>query len=132
VSAVTDETRVPPAGHPDSLWGRRILALCIDWALSSAVSAGFFDFDPMATLAVFIVERVLLTATLGSSFGQRLVGLGIRRLDGRVPSIAQALVRTLALCLLVPVGITSREDGRGMHDVWARTRIIRLGGSTTA
>ena len=128
---MTDETRVPPAGNaaPTSLWGRRALALCIDWALASAISAGFFDWEPMVTLLIFVVERVLLTATLGSSFGQRIVGLGVRRLDERVPSLLQALVRTLALCLIVPVGVTSREDGRGLHDVWAGTRLIRLGAS---
>lgn len=129
---MTDETRVPPAGNAatSSLWGRRILALVIDWALASAISAGFFDWDPMVTLLIFVLERVLLTFTLGSSFGQRIAGLGVRRLDGRVPSILQALVRTLALCLVVPAGVTSREDGRGLHDVWAGTRLIRLG--TTA
>jgi uncharacterized RDD family membrane protein YckC len=67
-----------------------------------------------------------MSATLGSSFGQRLTGLGLRRLDGRPPTLGQALVRTLALCLIVPVGITSRVDGRGMHDTWAGTRLIRL------
>jgi uncharacterized RDD family membrane protein YckC len=98
----------------------------VDWALASGISAGFFDFAPMATLAVFAVMRVLLTATLGSSIGQRLLGLGVRRDDGRIPSVLQALARTVALCLVVPVGITTR-DGRGMHDVWARTRLVRLG-----
>ena len=128
---MTDETGVPPAGQAaTSLWGRRIAALCIDWALASAISAGFFDWDPMVTLLIFVIERVLLTATLGSSFGQRIVGLGVRRLDQRVPSILQALLRTIALCLIVPVGITSREDGRGLHDVWAGTRLIRLGRPT--
>lgn len=125
-----DETPIPAGEQPS--WARRAVALCVDWALSSAISAGFFDFDALATLAIFVVSRVLLTATLGSSFGQRLLGLGVRRLDGRVPSILQALVRTLALCLVIPVGITSRIDGRGMHDQWAGTRLLRLGEVPTA
>lgn len=98
----------------------------MDWAAASAISAGFFDFAPMATLAVFAVMRILLTATLGSSIGQRLLGLGLRRQDGRTPTILQALGRTAALCLVVPVGIVTR-DGRGMHDVWAGTHLVRLG-----
>lgn len=109
-----------------SWWGRRVLALVLDWMVASAISAGFFDLDPIATLVIFVAERVLLTATLGSSFGQRLVGLGVRRSNGTVPSLLQALGRTLALCLVIPAGITSREDGRGLHDIWAGTRLVRL------
>ncbi|MFV0425778.1 MAG: RDD family protein [Beutenbergiaceae bacterium] len=124
-----DETDVPSAPHPRSLLLRRIIALCIDWALASAVSAGFFDYHPMATLAVFFGMRVILSATLGSSFGQRICGIGIRRATGGIPSIAQALIRTVALCLVVPVGVTSRSDGRGLHDVWAGTHLERLGRS---
>jgi uncharacterized RDD family membrane protein YckC len=127
VDGVTGETSVPADGHTPSLWPRRIIALCLDWAVASGISAGFFDFDAMATLAAFVVIRVILTATLGSSIGQRLMGLGVRRVDGRTPSLPQAVVRTLAVCLVIPTGITSREDGRGLHDVWAGTRTIRLG-----
>ncbi|GAB2601813.1 RDD family protein [Pseudactinotalea suaedae] len=124
---VTDETPVPPAGHPSSLWGRRALGLALDWGVALAISAGFFQLDPIATLLIFIGQRTLLTATLGSSFGQRLAGMGVRRVDGRPASLLQALVRTLALCLIVPVGISSRQDGRGMHDIWAGTELVRLG-----
>lgn len=95
--------------------------------MATAISAGFFRFDPIATLAIFVVQVSLLSATLGSSFGQRLTGMGVRRGDGRQPTLGQALVRTLALCLIIPVGITSREDGRGMHDIWAGTHLVRLG-----
>lgn len=123
---MTDETPVPPDGHPSTLWGRRFLGLLIDWGVATAISAGFFAFDPLATLVIFVLEVAIMSATLGSSFGQRLTGLGLRRLDGRPPTLGQALVRTLALCLIVPVGITSRVDGRGMHDTWAGTRLIRL------
>jgi uncharacterized RDD family membrane protein YckC len=123
---VTDETPVPPDGHPSSLWGRRFLGLLIDWGVATAISAGFFSFDPIATLVIFVIEVAILSATLGSSFGQRLAGMGVRRLDGRLPTLAQAIVRTLALCLVVPVGVVSRTDGRGMHDIWAGTRLIRL------
>ncbi|GAB2983308.1 hypothetical protein GCM10027212_23780 [Actinotalea caeni] len=96
------------------------------------MSAGFFAFEPSATLAVFVLMRVLLTATLGSSFGQRVLAVGVRRLDGRVPSVLQALGRTLALCLIVPVGVTDRLDGRGLHDVWAGTVLVRLDAARTA
>ncbi|MFV0253980.1 MAG: RDD family protein [Beutenbergiaceae bacterium] len=123
---MTGETGVPSAGHTRSLLLRRIIALCIDWVLASVISAGFFDYHPLATLAVFFGMRVILTATLGSSFGQRICDLGIRRLPGGTPSILQALARTGALCLIVPAGVTSRADGRGLHDVWAGTRLVRL------
>lgn len=82
----------------------------------------------MATLAVFAGMTFLLVTTLGATIGHRLLGLRIHRMaDGATPPRPlQALVRTVALCLVVPVGIWD-TDGRGMHDVWAGTRIASWG-----
>ena len=110
-------------GH-DPLVLRRVIALCIDWAVALAISGGFFDLHSLATLGIFAVMTFLLVMTLGSTIGHRLLGLVVvRYADGRTPpSPLQALIRTVALCLVVPVGITDGES-RGMHDVWAGTRI---------
>lgn len=109
---------------PSSLLGRRVLALAIDWAVASAISAGLFDFDPMVTLAIFAGMTFVLVTTLGFTIGHRVGGVRIERLvDGASPPTPlQALVRTIALCLVLPAVIWG-PDSRGMHDVWAGTRV---------
>lgn len=118
---------------PSGLMGRRILALCLDWAIASAISAGFFNFNSMATLGVFAAMTLLLVMTLGATIGHRLCGLRIYRLadGGTPPRPLQALVRTVSLCLVIPAVVWG-SDGRGMHDVWAGTFIGRWGIPTTA
>ncbi len=78
----------PPAGSrlglPESGRGslapviRRVAALAVDWLLCLLISTGFFDGNPMATLAVFAVENVLLIGTIGHTLGHRLLGLHVR------------------------------------------------------
>lgn len=115
---------MPKTLQPAGL-GRRLVALVVDWALASFVSAGFFGYDPMATLGVFAVMTWVLVGTLGATIGHVAVGIAVRRVaDGGLPGLVKALVRTVALCLVLPAAVTS--DGRGFHDVWAGTVITRL------
>jgi len=128
---MSGDTRARPRPPAESsaagpLWGRRIVGVCIDWALASAISAGFFGFDAMATLGIFALSTFLLVATLGSTIGHRLAGIGVRTLDGRAPGPLRALARTLALCLVIPAVVTDRS-GRGLHDIWAGTCLVRTG-----
>ena len=71
-------------------WGRRALALVVDWAASTLVvilligTAGWLD-DPASgfyVLGVFALESTLLTALAGGSFGKLLTGLRVVRSDG--------------------------------------------------
>jgi hypothetical protein len=126
-------------------FGRRVVALLIDWVACLLISALFFrdpsaaiplfSGDPMATLGIFAVENVLLVGTLGHTLGHRLLGLRVRRFvvdadgkalpdDGRAPGLARAAVRTVLLLLVVPPAI---QDGlgRGLHDRSAGTAIVR-------
>ena len=73
-------------------WGRRLLAIFIDWVLSAlAVSVftgrSFFSppegLDRWFPLTVFAIEVAVLTATLGGSAGQLILRVQVRRLDGR-------------------------------------------------
>lgn len=122
--AAADENR------PASLLGRRIIALCVDWAIASAISAGFFDFDSMATLGVFAAMTFLLVMTVGATIGHRLLGLRVYRMDDGAapPRPLQALLRTLGVCLVIPAVVWG-SDGRGLHDMWAGTQIDRWGPS---
>lgn len=116
--------QVPATRAQHAGLGRRIGALMIDWLLASLISAGFFGYDPMATLAVFAVMTVLLVGTLGSTIGHRVCGIGVRRLDGDLPGLLRALVRTIGLCLVIPAVVWG-PDGRGLHDRWAGTDVVR-------
>lgn len=110
-------------------FGRRVIAIFIDWAMCNIIAIGFFGYqlgeggaDGLIPLAVFAVENILLVGTLGSTVGHRILGLKVVRMDGRPAGLA-ALVRTLLLCLAVPALIWDR-DGRGMHDRAAGTVIV--------
>jgi len=107
-------------------WGRRIVAVLIDWLLAYAVSLGFAAGDPWATLGIFAASTFILQASLGTTIGHRLLGIGMRTADGRPPGLARAAVRTLALCAALPAVITDAH-GRGLHERWSGTYVVRLG-----
>lgn len=137
-----------PADGPGSIAGfaRRLAALVVDWLACLLVSAAFFRSnampvvggDPVATLAIFAVENVVLVGTLGHTLGHRLLGIRVRRLafgdraregmalpdDGRAPGVVRAAARTALLVLVVPAAIQDAA-GRGLHDRVAGTAIVR-------
>lgn len=131
--------------------GRRLVALVIDWLAAMAVTAllfptgdpdalpGPFGADPTITLAVFAVSTALLVGLLGTTIGHRLLGIRVVRLVDaqprtdpvpdaarpvRAPGLVAGLVRTVLLCLVIPAVVWD-GDGRGLHDVAARTAIVR-------
>ena len=114
-------------------FGRRVVAFLIDWFASVLVALLAFpqfpygsDGSMLATLAVFVVEITVLTWLTGASFGQRLVSLRVVSIDaGRVP-LWRVLVRTLLICLVIPA-VVYDDDGRGVHDRLAHTRVVRVG-----
>lgn len=120
-----DRLGLPPNG-PGSLapWGRRILALFIDWGLASLISWTWFNFNPWVTLGVFVLMHVALTGFLGVTIGKRLVRIQVVRLQpnapASIPGPLWALVRTLLLLLILPVIVIS-PDGRSAHDRIAGT-----------
>jgi uncharacterized RDD family membrane protein YckC len=125
-SAVTPVSDTAP-------WGRRILALFVDWVACLAVveglvAAGVLAGNPngLGTLALFVVESALFTAVAGGSFGKLATRLRVVRHDGpgQPVSLLRALVRSVLVALLVPPLLTF--DGRGLHDVAAGTRTVRL------
>jgi len=112
--------------------GRRLLALTIDWVASlllvrllfsqfaygSTESAG-------ATMAVFAAEVIVLTWLIGCSFGQRLVGIRVVRLDGARLDLWRSVVRTLLICLVIPA-VVFDSSGRGLHDRAVGSVAIRV------
>lgn len=114
-----------PAGRPlipdTASWLQRVGALALDWAASSLVAAfvlGGFDGKAYTwlPLVVFWVQSSVGVALTGGSFGQSLLRLNVRRLDGHPLTLLAALERQLLVCLVIPP-LVFRSDGRGLHDI---------------
>ncbi|MFM6980662.1 MAG: RDD family protein [Micrococcales bacterium] len=103
--------------------GRRILALCVDWAAAMLVSYAFFKYDNIATLIIFAVEQTLLVATAQASLGHRICGLKVIRLDSKPVGIYRAFIRAALLTIVIPVAIWD-SDNRGLHDKAAGTALV--------
>lgn len=107
---------------------RRVIALVIDW-LAAMLVASFFagygsDDYALVTLAVFAVQTTALQWLMGSSFGQRLTGIAVIRVDGGRLGILPLAGRTALVCLVIPAVIWDK-DTRGLHDRLARTVCVR-------
>ena len=120
-------------GLESASWGRRILALFVDWVTCLAVVEGLVAVGVLAgnpnglgTLGLFVVESALFTALAGGSFGKLATRIRVVRRDdsGRPVSLIPALVRSVLVALLVPPLLTF--EGRGLHDLAARTRTVTI------
>ncbi|MFS0893851.1 RDD family protein [Microbacterium sp. 179-I 3D3 NHS] len=115
-----------PESGPGSIGrpGRRIGALAIDWVAAVIISIAFFEYDSLATMAVFAVVQILFIPTAGGSPGHRILGMRVVRLDGAWVGLWRPLVRTVLLILVIPAVIWD-ADQRGLHDKAAGTVLIR-------
>ena len=120
-------------------WGRRILALVVDWFASTLVVilllggvdswagdqvSGFY------VLGIFVLESAVFTALSGGSFGQlatrlRVVRVDANRLDPRPVPLHLALLRQVLIALVIPP-LVYRPDGRGLHDLAAGSAVVTL------
>ena len=113
--------------------GRRIIALFIDWivaglSVGALLGTSYPPKDPLENLYItigYVVEVGVLVALLGYSIGKRIVGIRVEQPNGRPPSLPNALLRTLLICLIIPPLVQNKE-GRGLHDVLANTRQIKI------
>jgi uncharacterized RDD family membrane protein YckC len=112
---------------------KRILALIFDWGaaiLVVQVIPNGPDYgtqsNSLLTLIVFATEVTLFTWMMGSSFGQRIVGLRVIDFySDSNPTFVQSLFRTFLIVVLVPPLLADAE-GRGLHDRLAKTKIIKI------
>ena len=117
-------------------WGRRIVALLLDWFASTAVAALVFGYQWVGATAgeqgwvgatpllVLLLEVTILTAVAGGSFGQLALRVAVVRLDRRPVTLLHALVRTVLICLVIPPLVFTR-DRRGLHDLAVGTVAVR-------
>lgn len=125
--------------------GRRLLGVAIDWVLCLLISSAFFPEgdtaalapiervlvagDPVATLVIWMVQHLVLVATLGTTVGHRIVGLRVVREDNAPwVGVVRAFARTVLLAAVIPAVVWG-PDGRGLHDRAAGTMIVNTRGA---
>ncbi|GAB3189684.1 RDD family protein [Nesterenkonia suensis] len=115
-----------PESGPGSLapFGRRVLALLIDWGIALLISTVWFGGDPVVTLLIFAAMHIILVGLLGVTIGKRLVRIQVVR-GARVPGPLWSTVRTLLLLIVIPA-ILFGPDGRAVHDRVAGTVQLRM------
>jgi uncharacterized RDD family membrane protein YckC len=121
-----------PQQGPGSVagWGRRFVALFIDWLVATGITLLFLpDIEPsslgysLTVLGIFAVEVALLTTLQHASFGQRVVGLRVVPLVGPSLRVAQAVARTVLVATVLPALLYDR-DRRGLPDHVAKTVLV--------
>ena len=125
-------------------WARRVLALLVDWAActlavllfvgpdtyyaSSGQGAGPSLLVSSLTPLTYWLEASLLVSLVGGSFGQLVCRVRVVQLagaGGRPLPLLLSLVRHLLVLLVIPP-LVFRPDGRGLHDMAARSMTVRL------
>lgn len=111
-------------------FGRRAVALFIDWITSALVATLIFpqwaygsQQSAVATLSVFFIVKSIFTTLGGASFGQRIMGLRVLPLGRAYINPFRSLLRTFLICLVIPAVIWDR-DGRGLQDKAIGTVVV--------
>lgn len=124
----------PP--FPTASWGRRVLALVVDWTACTGVVVGVIGLDAytrpggyasFVVLGLYVVQSALLTWLVGGSFGKLVTRLRVVWIGGgtRPMNPLRLLLRQVLVALVVPP-LVFRPDGRGLHDLVAGTCTITL------
>lgn len=114
-------------------FGRRLVALVIDWVSCLLIVHGLigrivelspeaFSFAPLGLL--FLLNWIGVTLG-GATFGHRIMGLRVVPMHGEWVTPLRSGIRAVLLCLFIPALIILGDDGRGLHDRLAGTRITR-------
>lgn len=130
-----DRAATSGEGGSHASFGRRLLALVIDWAACLLITNGLiaqfvelsgaaFSFLPLGLL--FAVHLIGVTLG-GASFGHRLLRLRVVPMRGEWVTPLRSAARAALLCLVIPPIVVLSDDGRGLHDRAAGTRIVRIG-----
>ena len=116
-----------PVAGPRSIArpGRRIGALCIDWAIAYAVSFVFFENSGFATSLIFAVSQIVMLVLFSGGIGHFILGMRVVPLSGGAIGLWRPFVRSILLTLVIPAAIWDK-DQRGMHDRIAGTILVRV------
>ncbi|MFJ2621419.1 RDD family protein [Glutamicibacter sp. NPDC087344] len=103
----------------------RLGAICIDWALSMLLSWWLFDLGDLATLGLFCLGQIVGVGITGHTIGHRIFGMQVQSINGSAVKPLQGLIRSVLLCLFVPVLIVDK-DQRGLHDRLAKSILVKI------
>jgi uncharacterized RDD family membrane protein YckC len=113
---------------PMATFGRRLVALVIDWALCTLVASLFVDdlrTNPWPQLGVFVLVNVFFLGLFGQTPGMAVLRIRcISIADGGAIGLLRGFVRAVLLALVIPALINDK-DGRGLHDRAARSVVVR-------
>lgn len=123
------ETQAPEVAP----FGRRVVGLLVDWIacllIFNVVISPYIDVTPLwrsfGPLLVLFAEHLLLVATAGFTLGHRVAGLRVTAVSRPWLTPLQSFIRAALLCLFIPPLVVGKA-GRGLHDVAAGTRIVRI------
>jgi uncharacterized RDD family membrane protein YckC len=137
--------RDEPGGHPGKRFGlpargvssvagfgRRAAALLVDWLLAYGIAAlvtgpGALS-DPnlgWTVLGIWYLLTAVPVAVFGATAGMVALGIRVASIDtSAVVGVPRALLRTALIALVLPP-IFRDDDGRGWHDLAARTIVVR-------
>ena len=113
-------------------FGRRVLALLVDWLIAYGLAAlgmslGWWSTAMLSTavLAIWLVLGAVSVRLFSFTPGQLALGLQVASVDGRLPvGIGRLAVRGLLIAMVVPALFTD-SDGRGIHDRLTGTAMVR-------
>lgn len=115
-----------PRSGPRSVarFGRRLVALLVDWLPAYLVSYAFFGSNVWVTLGIFAALQILFISLLSGSVGHLILGMRVVPVSGGWVGIARPALRTVLLCIVIPAVIWDK-DQRGMHDRLSGTVLVR-------
>jgi uncharacterized RDD family membrane protein YckC len=128
-----DRFGLPAVGVGSAVgFGRRFAALTVDWLLGYLIAALFSGPDAIGgptfswtVLAVWYLLTAVPVAVFGASAGMTATGIRVASIDAAaVIGVPRSLLRTALIALVVPPLIRD-ADGRGWHDLAARTIVVR-------
>ena len=110
-------------------FGRRFVALLIDWAVATVIAALIVDSlrrNPWPQLGLFVLVHTVFAGLFGRTIGMAIAGIRcVSVIDGGAIGIPRALLRGVLLALVVPA-LISDGDGRGLHDRAAKSVMVKL------
>jgi uncharacterized RDD family membrane protein YckC len=124
---------LPPDGVSSVAgFGRRLAALTVDWLLGYLIALLFVGGNPLAfpgfswiVLGVWFLLTAAPVAAIGASAGMTALGIRVASLDSRaVIGVPRAVLRTALIAIVFPP-VFRDADGRGWHDLAARTIVVR-------